>query len=305
MKNYKSTTRDVRAIIKNFKEQKVNGVIIDLRNNGGGSLQEAIQLTGLFIKDGPVVQVRNSGNKVEVDSDPDPSIFHDGPLAVIVNRFSASASEIFSAAIQDYGRGIIIGSNTYGKGTVQNMIDLNRSIPVADKKLGKLKLTIAKFYRINGSTTQRLGVLPDVKFPSLYSADEFGEISQKSALPFDQIKPTDYSKYSDLSGVIPVLEKKHELRAKKDIEYQILADEVKDFKEGREKKKISLNEEERRKERNIAEAKKKKREEEKAKAIGLTVEEKKEVNTRTTKSDDYELKESGRILADLILSKVG
>ena len=305
VKDFKSTTRDVRAIIKKFKNEKVDGVIVDLRNNGGGSLQEAIKLTGLFIKDGPVVQVKSSNNIVEVDRDPDSSIVYDGPLAVMINRFSASASEIFSAAIQDYGRGVIIGSNSYGKGTVQNMLDLNRSIPITNKKLGQLKLTIAKFYRINGSTTQRLGVVPDVSFPSLYSASEFGEASQKSALPWDQINPTEYQRYGDLSNIIPLLVKKHEARAKKDIEFQLLKDEVKEFKDNRERKTLSLNEEVRKKERDEADARKKKRDEEKAKALGITVEDKKEVSTQTTKSDDYELKETGRILADLILAKVG
>ncbi len=304
--DYKSTTRDVREIIKDFKKEGVDGVIIDLRNNGGGSLQEAIQLTGLFIKDGPVVQVKSSNNTVEVDTDPDPSIVYDGPMAVLVNRFSASASEIFSAAIQDYERGIIIGSDTYGKGTVQNMLDLNRSIPIANKKLGQLKLTIAKFYRINGSTTQRLGVVPDINLPSPYdNSEEFGEASQKSALPWDQINATKFNKFSDLSSIIPMLEKKHETRAKEDIEYQLLKDEVKEFYDNREKKTLSLNEDVRKKERDEADARKKKREEEKAKVLGIKLDDKKEVNPETTKVDDYELKESGRILADLILAKVG
>lgn len=301
--DYKSTTRDVQAIIKKFKEQKVDGIVIDLRNNGGGSLQEAIQLTGLFIKEGPVVQVKSSNNVIEVDKDPDPSILYDGPVAVVINRFSASASEIFSAAIQDYGRGVVIGSNTYGKGTVQNMLDLNRSIPIANKKLGQLKLTIAKFYRINGGTTQRLGVVPDVSFPSLYSADEFGEAAQVSSLPWDQIAPAQYEKYQDLSNVIPILVEKHEKRTGNDIEYQLLKEEVNEFRQNREKKTVSLNEEIRKKEREEAEARKKNREEEKAKALGLKIEEKKEVGVQSSNSTDYELKESGRILADLILVK--
>jgi carboxyl-terminal processing protease len=303
--DYKSTTRDVKNILKKFDSEKVDGIVIDLRNNGGGSLQEAIQLTGLFIKEGPVVQVKSSNNIVEVDQDPDPSIQFSKPMVVLVNRFSASASEIFSAAIQDYGRGIIIGSNTYGKGTVQNMLDLNRSIPIAGKKLGQLKMTIAKFYRIDGSTTQRLGVVPDISFPSLYSAEEFGEASQKSALPWDKIQPAQYTKFANMDDVIPVLEKKHEARANKDIEFQLLKDEVKEFNLNREKKTFSLNEEIRKKERDEADARKKKRDEEKAKALGLNVENKKEVNAQDSKVDDYELKESGRILADLILSKVG
>jgi carboxyl-terminal processing protease len=303
--DYKSTTRDVQAIVKKFNNEKVDGVIIDLRNNGGGSLQEAIQLTGLFIKDGPVVQVKSSNNMVEVDKDPDPTILYEGPVAVLVNRFSASASEIFSAAIQDYGRGVIIGANTYGKGTVQNMLDLNRSIPIANRKLGQVKLTIAKFYRINGSTTQRLGVVPDVSLPSLYSAEEFGEASQKSALPWDKIQPTQYNKFDNLTDVIPLLIKKHEERAMNDIEFQLLEDEVKEFNESRDKKTISLNESVRKTEREEADERKKKREEEKAKALGITIKDKNEVTTPESKELDYELKECGRILADLILAKVG
>jgi len=303
--DYKSTTRDVKEILKKFKEEKVDGVVIDLRNNGGGSLQEAIQLTGLFIKEGPVVQVKNMMNIIEVDRDPDPEIHYNGPLAVLVNRFSASASEIFSAAIQDYGRGIIIGENTYGKGTVQNLLDLNRHIPIANKKLGQLKLTIAKFYRINGSSTQHKGVQPDITFPSPYSSEEFGESSQPSALPWDQIQPAQYEKYGDLSKFISLLIKKHEERTKKDPEYQLLLDDIEEFKENRAKKVFSLNEEIRRQERNKAEERKKKKEEERAKISGIDIKDKKEVESQTSIISDYELKESARILADLILAKVG
>lgn len=303
--DYKSTTRDVKEILKKFKQEKVDGVVIDLRNNGGGSLQEAIQLTGLFIKEGPVVQVKNMMNIIEVDRDPDPEIYYDGPLAVLVNRFSASASEIFSAAIQDYGRGIVIGENTYGKGTVQNLLDLNRHIPIANKKLGQLKLTIAKFYRITGSSTQHKGVQPDIAFPSPYSSEEFGESSQPSALPWDQIQPAQYEKYGDLSKFISLLIKKHEERTKKDPEFQLLLDDIEEFKENREKKVFSLNETIRREERNKAEERKKKKEEERAKILGIDIKDKKEVESQSSVKSDYELKESARILADLILAKIG
>lgn len=303
--DYRSTTRDVKNILNKLKEQKVDGIILDLRNNGGGSLQEAIQLTGLFITDGPVVQVKNSANIIEVDKDTDPGIIYDGPLAVIVNRFSASASEIFAAAIQDYGRGLILGSNTFGKGTVQNLIDLNRTIPMANKKLGQLKLTIAKFYRINGSSTQLLGVKPDINFPSQFTAKEFGESSQQSALPWDQIPSTQFKRFSDLSESFSMLRNKHEERAKKDHEYQYLLQDVEEFARNREKKEISLSETIRKQERDDAEAKRKQREEDRAKFLGVKIEEKKEVTAPATKISDYELKESGRILADLILSKVG
>lgn len=304
-KDYRSTTRDVKNILSDFKKEKVDGVIIDLRNNGGGSLQEAVQLTGLFIKDGPVVQVKSSNGAIEEDDDQDSSIFYTGPLAVMVNRFSASASEIFSGAIQDYGRGLIIGSNTYGKGTVQNLVGLDRFIPAAGKNLGELKLTIAKFYRVTGSSTQLKGVKPDIEFPSLYSAKEFGEASKSSALQWDQIKPAEYSKYSDLGKIIPLLSKKHTERAKTDPEYQFLLEDIRQFNESRDKKEYSLNEEVRRKEMQEAEALKKKREEEKQKLSKLEVIEKKEVDPQKSSVDDYELKESGRILADMIMAKVG
>lgn len=303
--NYKSTTRDVKNILNKLKEQKVDGVILDLRNNGGGSLQEAIQLTGLFIKDGPVVQVKNSANMVEVDKDPDPSIVYDGPLAVMTNRFSASASEIFAAAIQDYGRGLILGSNTYGKGTVQNMIDLNRAMPITNKKLGQLKITIQKFYRITGSSTQHLGVKPDISFPSQFTAKEFGESSQPSALPWDQIQSAQFKPYSDLSKYFPLLEKKHDDRIKNDIEYSFLLDDIKEFKQNRDRKTLSLNEAVRKEERDQSEIDKKRKDDERAKYLGLKVDDKKEVELPNTKVTDFELKESGRILADLILAKIG
>lgn len=304
--DYKSTTRDVREILKKFKEENVDGVIMDLRGNGGGSLQEAITLTGLFIKEGPVVQVKSGSNIVEVNRDPDPTIFYDGPFAVLTDRFSASASEIFAGAIQDYGRGLIIGEKTYGKGTVQNMYDLNAMIQFASKKAGQIKLTQAKFYRITGSSTQRKGVKPDIKFPSQYGENEFGEDSRPSALEWDQINPTDFQTYFNLSGVIPQLTKKHEVRAKNDPEYQLVMDEIKDYKEAREIKEFSLNKAERKAQRDEAEAKRKKREEERAKLLGIKIEEKKEVTPQSnTQNSDYELKESGRILADFILAKIG
>jgi carboxyl-terminal processing protease len=303
--DYKSTTRDVRQILGKFNKEKVDGVIVDLRNNGGGSLQEAISLSGLFIKDGPVVQVKNSSNMIEVDKDPDPDIVYNGPMAVVINRFSASASEIFAAAIQDYGRGLILGSNTWGKGTVQNMIDLNHSMMVPNKKLGQLKLTIAKFYRINGSSTQRLGVKPDISFPSPYSSSEFGESEKSSALPWDQIQSAQFNMFGDLSKTIPLLAKKHEERTKTDPEYQYAMGEVDEFNQNHDKETFSLNEAVRREEKEQADAKRKKRDEELAKSLGIKIEEKKEVEAETTKAKDYELKESGRILADMILAKVG
>lgn len=301
--DYKSTTRDVRALISKFKEEKVDGIIMDLRGNGGGSLQEAIQLTGLFIKEGPVVQVKDARQQIEVDRDPDPTILYDGPFAVLVDRSSASASEIFAAAIQDYGRGVIIGEKTWGKGTVQNMIDLGMMIRTEGKKAGQIKLTQAKFYRINGSSTQRKGVSPDILFPSRYEIDEFGEEARPSALAWDQIPSSDYVPYMNISSVIPELEAKHEARAQKDPEFQLVIDEIKDYKKAREQKEFSLNKEVRKAERDEAEAARKKREDERMKILGIKIEDKKEVTPAVSKESDYDLKETGRILADLILSK--
>ncbi|MEW6507614.1 MAG: carboxy terminal-processing peptidase [Bacteroidota bacterium] len=303
--NFKSTTRDVKEILEKFKQEKVDGVIIDLRNNGGGSLQEAITLTGLLIKQGPVVQVKSTNNIIEINQDPDPSITYDGPLAVMINRFSASASEIFSAAIQDYGRGIVLGENTFGKGTVQNLIDLNRTIPVKDKTLGQIKLTVAKFYRISGGSTQNRGVKPDIEYPSPYSHEDFGESSMPAALPWDQIQPANYSKFGDLSKFIDRLKKKHDERIKNDPEFQIVMDEINEFIYNRDKKEFSLNEKVRREERDLAESRKKKRDEERAKLSSIKVKEKSEVQTQTSSISDYELRETGKILADLILAKVG
>ncbi|KUO59303.1 tail-specific protease [bacterium BRH_c32] len=300
--DYKSTTKDVKKILGKFKNEKVDGVILDLRNNGGGSLQEAISLTGLFIKDGPVVQVKNSNGEVEVDKDPDPTIIYDGPLAVMINRFSASASEIFSAAIQDYGRGLIVGENSYGKGTVQNLIDLSRFLSSKDKS-GELKITIAKFYRINGSSTQNLGVEPDIELPSLYDKHEYGESSKPSALPWDKIQSSEYQKYGNLNKYIPELDKKHKIRIEKDPQYLYVKQDIAEYKETKAMKTFSLNEEVRKADKEKAEKRKKERED--AKKNNLKLLKKDEVEVKSELLDDFDLKETGNILADFIMSKVG
>lgn len=303
--DYKSTTRDVRKLLEELKKENVDGVIVDLRENGGGSLQEAIELTGLFIEDGPVVQVRNSNGTIEVGRDPDSEIVYDGPLAVMINRYSASASEIFSGAIQDYGRGIIVGETTYGKGTVQNLIDLGMFNRNKDEKEGKVKLTIAKYYRVTGSSTQHMGVIPDIMFPSAVDPEDYGESSKPSALPWDQIRSTNYQKFADLSRVIPKLRSRHEERIKNNLEFQYMLEDIEDYKERREKKEFSLNEEVRKKERELAEKKDKKREEERASNTEITVIEKGEVTKKDLRVDDPELEETGYILADLIKFNVG
>jgi carboxyl-terminal processing protease len=240
--NYKSTTRDVRKLITDLKKQKVDGIVIDLRNNGGGSLQEAIELTGLFIQKGPVVQVKYADGNIKIERDNDSEIFYDGPLAVMVNRFSASASEIFSAAIQDYHRGIIVGERTYGKGTVQNMVDLNEFIQYNDKKLGQVKLTIAKFYRVNGGSTQHKGVTPDIELPGVYDADEYGEDASPYALPWDQIAPAEIAALAFTQEQIIDLRTSHDLRMVKEPEYTYLLEDIAFLNKMREQNYVSLNE---------------------------------------------------------------
>ncbi|MFN7790983.1 MAG: S41 family peptidase, partial [Cyclobacteriaceae bacterium] len=182
--DFRSTTRDVRKLIGELKTEGVDGLVMDLRNNGGGSLQEAIDLTGLFIKEGPVVQVKSSDNRVEVHPDENKEVFYSGPLVVLTNRFSASASEIFAGAIQDYQRGGIVGESTFGKGTVQSVYDLNRILNEKEP-VGDLKITLQKFYRVTGSSTQHKGVVPDILLPSALDAARFGESASPSALPWD------------------------------------------------------------------------------------------------------------------------
>ncbi len=299
-RNFKSTTRDVRKLIKELQTENVDGIVIDLRNNGGGSLTEAVELTGLFIKDGPVVQVKQSFGNVDVQEDPDPSIVYDGPLSVLVNRFSASASEIFSAAIQDYGRGIILGEQTFGKGTVQNLIDLNRMMGKTGNKLGQVKITIAKFYRISGGSTQHLGVVPDINFPSVIDAHEFGESSETSALPWDQITSAKYNPYMNIKGYISLLQNMHDSRIKSDIRFQSFIEEVNETKRTREKNMISLNESVREKEKDEDDLRQEKQKKVKQESSTVRLINKEEIPPKESNSEDVLLNESAYILSDLI-----
>lgn len=247
-KNYRSTTRDVRRLLKSLQAKKVDGIVVDLRQNGGGSLQEAVELTGLFIEKGPVVQVRATNGDVGVEYDPDPALVYDGPLAVLVDRFSASASEIFAGAVQDYGRGIVIGDPTFGKGTVQTLVDLDRFLPESFGPVGQLKITIAKFYRISGSSTQHRGVVPDISFPSIFDRHEVGESAQEYALPWDEIKPTEYNRSRYLVEVVPELRKRHRIRTAADSDFTAFLQEIEVAKQARSKTTVSLKESVRRKE---------------------------------------------------------
>lgn len=297
----KSTTKDVKNLIKELKSQGMDGLIIDLRNNGGGALNEAVELTGLFIDYGPVVQVRNSMNIIEVNSDLDSTIYYDGPLAVLINRFSASASEIFASAIQDYGRGIIIGENSFGKGTVQNLVDLNMMSSNRNDKFGQVKLTVAKFYRINGETTQKYGTRPDIEFPSYFSPDEFGESTQKAALQPDKINPLNYKKVADISLVLSDLKLRHEKRANSDPEFEYLLNQIEEYKISRDQRIISLNEQKRKKEQDEKEEKKFKMENEYRIKKGMAPLEKGDkTNSIKEIENDYPVNETGKIIIDLL-----
>lgn len=242
-KNFKSATRDVAKLLNELKAEGVQGVIMDLRNNGGGSLYEANELTGLFIDKGPVVQVRNAQGQVQVQGDDDPGMVWSGPLAVLVNRGTASASEIFSAAIQDYGRGLIIGSPTFGKGTVQTLIDLNRFAANSDSKqdYGALKMTVQEFFRINGGSTQLRGVTPDILYPSNGDEKDFGESTYDNALPWTQIPPANYKPVADMKAYLPQLEQLHDARVAKSAAWQLMVDELTEYKKLADRTTLSLN----------------------------------------------------------------
>jgi carboxyl-terminal processing protease len=216
-KFYRSTTRDVKKLVDELVSDGVEGIVIDLRDNGGGSLQEANQLTGLFIEYGPTVQIRSAESRVWRDGKRRRSQYYEGPLAVMINRLSASASEIFAGAIQDYGRGIIVGEQSFGKGTVQSLVPLQE---------GQLKITESKFYRVSGGSTQHRGVVPDINYPSLFDPEKIGESALDNALAWDQIAPTRFNRYNNYDTIIPTLASLHNARAANDPDYQFLQDQV-------------------------------------------------------------------------------
>ncbi len=259
-KDYRSASRDVARLVDELRKEKVDGLLIDLRNNGGGSLREAVELTGLFIDKGPVVQQRRPDGKIGVESDEHAGVAWDGPLAVLINRGSASASEIFAAALQDYGRAPIIGEPSFGKGTVQTLINLDDIARNDKPKFGDLKMTVAQFFRVNGGTTQLRGVTPDIRFPSLADDESYGEASYDNALPWIQIKAADFRPASDLGIRLPDLQRRHQARVARDKDFQQLLEDVTEFKRLRETKLLSLNETERRKEKDKQEARLKARE---------------------------------------------
>jgi len=278
--NYKSTTRDVKLIIDTLKNKdKVDAIVMDLRSNGGGSLVEAINLTGLFIDKGPVVQVKDLKGDIDVQEDENAGAAWTGPFGVMVDRLSASASEIFAGAIQDYGRGIIIGTQTYGKGTVQSSLDLSSlvnpsilqrlaslvqngkvtTVTVKGKEslpqLGQINLTMAKFYRVNGSSTQHKGVMPDIVLPSFYPMDKIGEDTEASALPWDELQKSNFVPVADLSAVRPELVKLHDERMAKSLDYKGLIEDIADMQKREKETSVTLNQDKLKAERDSLEAK--------------------------------------------------
>lgn len=329
-KNYKSTTRDVRILLDSLKKESVDAVILDLRSNGGGSLPEAISLTGLFINKGPVVQVRDRRNKIEVDEDENAGVAWSGPLGVMVDRFSASASEIFAGAIQDYGRGIIIGNQTYGKGTVQQGIDMKRVIGPADMMMlkaaqtassrtnkdgvisnsgsittsgntpefGQINLTMAKFYRVNGSSTQHRGVVPDIEFPTVFPKDKYGESSEPRALPFDTIAPSNFVIVTNLNTAKSKLKNSHNARMQSSVEFKNLQEDIVEFAKRDAETSITLNEALLKKDRDEQEVKSLARENQRRASKGLPPLKKGEPKPKD--DIDFIRDESLQIMADFI-----
>jgi len=289
LKDYRSTTRDVNRLIGELtsSEEGVDGIIIDLRGNGGGSLVEATQLTGLFIEEGPVVQIRDSAGRVDVEKDTDPGIAYSGPMAVMVDRNSASASEIFAAAIQDYGRGIVVGEPTFGKGTVQSLVPLDR-----EGKLGQLKLTISQFFRVNGEGTQHRGVVPDVLFPTAMDSDAQGERGLDNALPWAQVDAANFDAWRDVRPNYRHARVKHESRYRDSELFQVLIEELETQRKARAEKSVSLVESSREAEIDDQEADREKRDALYRAAFGVSIED--------SEYPDIVLQEAANVLNDVI-----
>lgn len=287
--DYTSTSRDVARLLNEFKKEGgIDGLVMDLRANGGGHLSEATELSGLFIERGPVVQLRETNGNISVLDDPSPTAAYDGPMSVLVDRYSASASEIFAAAIQDYGRGVIIGQQTFGKGTVQNLFPLDRVMRGSDN--GQLTLTIGKFYRVTGESTQHRGVLPDIELPSLVDTKTVGESTRDTALPWDRIQPTRFRPAGDLSAEIQTLRTDQAAHAAQDPDFRYLVSDIQAIDQINSQKALSLNLEKRKAENKRLETERLARDNERRKALGQ------EVATSVDQLKDAELPE--KILLD-------
>jgi carboxyl-terminal processing protease len=315
--DYRSSTRDVRRLIDELRAEGVSGIIMDLRNNGGGSLLEATTLTGLFIDQGPVVQVRNSSGRISTEKDTEPGMAWDGPLAVLVNRYSASASEIFAAAIQDYGRGVVIGEPTFGKGTVQSLLDLDEYALSDKPRMGQLKITQAQFFRVNGGSTQNRGVLPDIRFPTAGDPQEYGESSLPNALPWTEIDAAAFRPSADLSQLVAVADFQFRDRVAGDREFGWLLSDIEEYNLEHEERRVSLLESERRADMDRKKARREAREAEEAGPLvgefNPLTEDLDETQTLEEQYDDPDeeeedgerpdlmLRESARIVADMVL----
>jgi carboxyl-terminal processing protease len=297
-REYISTTADVRRLAEELVTEGIDGLVIDLRNNGGGHLSEATAMTGLFVQGGPIVQLRDTSGRVEVLQEHAGGPVYDGPLAVLVNRFSASASEIFAAAIQDYGRGVVIGQQTYGKGTVQNLYPLDRYAPGADPRFGQLTLTIGKYYRVTGESTQHRGVIPDIVIPSPVDSHMVGESTRDTALPWDQIRPTRFTPEGSLSGAIEVLVGQHESRAATDPDFAFLLGDIEAIEARRDRRAVTLNIEARREETRRLEAERLARENLRRQARGLEALDSHE-EMEGSDGPDVQLREAAEVVADL------
>jgi len=296
--DYTSTTRDVRRLIEEMQEDGIDGLVIDLRGNGGGHLAEARALSGLFIADGPVVQLRQSNGRIEVLTDKDPTIAYDGPLVVLVDRYSASASEIFAAAIQDYGRGIVVGQQTFGKGTVQNLFPLDRYKRAPNPGFGQLTLTIGKYYRVTGNSTQHRGVVPDISLPSSIDSSLVGESTRDTALPWDQIAATDFSGNQFPYRPVPALEQRHVQRQVDNPDFDYLRDDIAAMQDARERVSVSLNREKREAEREQFRLQQLARENERRAAHGLEPLAKVE-DLDSEEGPDFILDEAAQIVVDM------
>lgn len=304
--NYRSTTRDVRKIIDELTAKRIEGLVIDLRANGGGSLSEATELTGLFIGPGPVVQVRDSQGRVQIERSTEASVDYKGPLIVLVDRNSASASEIFAGAIQDYHRGMIVGEPTFGKGTVQNLVDLNRFDQSMNGKLGQLKATIAQFFRVSGSSTQYQGVVPDIAFPTLLSDDDHGERSLDNALPWASIEPARFTAVAFSEDRVGAVRGIHQKRIAGDTAFQALLATERAVNEAQRQHTLSLREDQRRTEHDKAKAEQRARENQIRVARGLPPLSDQEATPETEEEqDEYRKPDDKDKALDVILSEAG
>jgi carboxyl-terminal processing protease len=297
--DYVSTSRDVTRLIEEFKaEGGIDGLVMDLRQNGGGHLSEATELSGLFIDRGPVVQLRETRGNIQVLDDPSPTAIYDGPLAVLVDRYSASASEIFAAAIQDYERGVIIGQQTFGKGSVQNLFSLDRVMRGADN--GQLTLTIGKYYRVTGESTQHRGVIPDIELPSMVDVETVGESTRDTALPWDRIQPTRFRASPTLDAEINVLQSHQTSRSANDPDFRYLLNDIAAFEELRDQKSISLNLASRIAEREATDNGRLERENARRAARGLAPAESIEELNLAEQSETILLQQASQVVAEMV-----